>query len=645
MRYHNACAVLLLVMAGCGDVQRGVAVERPPLADSLLDLVDRLPAGADRCVFLRPSLVPSAQRELLVPISAANPVFWLQGGPFASVATVWQSSFEGTAMIALASTPSEPVTVRTFLEAHSPVEIAWGPCEGRCPGFVADFPDGGVLRLRSGEWSQAPVGVERDCERLARAAGGAVEVSAGDTERDGYARRRIELGQRGVIRVRMLDSTEWVAPGEALPSTTHRTNEALLTRIEEWFSWEDLALAAEDRRAFEEALVRDMVTEDLVPPDEVDMGSSQVLGVQLGAWTRALGRARGVDRQRIAAGLATLLERSLSAYPEELARAESLAKLYLDDLSRPDRALSVVDRALALPPPDLEHWRQLRREIESRLGPDVLARSLVVDQIVAPRWAARVAADLCDPERRDVDYALREGAWGALTDVVALRPHEWLRVAPATLPRRSLWETLDVVIDISLSGTESPAVMFSRVVRSSSDLGIVGAPFAEWREGERVAVVLPGLSERDGSASVTEGPVEVVVFEVVSLATVWRPVFGFRGRVTGDDVVIERVVGSARVFDWGVIARYVGRPLAGHDLGGFPSGTVQFEALTAEDGEQIVNLSREDVSIVCEQLDRVVRCESPRGDPIALRAFMLRVGARFMGEGAQRLWTNRWRAR
>jgi hypothetical protein len=414
----------------------------PPGPDRALDLLSRLPAGADRCVMVRPARVPAARRGLLARVSQAEPLAWIAGlgieayvsaqlerrtGPSGQVTLLWMRA-KGTARI------------RALLAAHSGLGLHWeddapacSPLE--CPLRARSLGDH-VVQIERGPFvPNARAGVEQQCARMAERSRTAVELSVARSRAFGSfsfsglpvrASSELHASATGihVSRVdRMRDPIEAErALGEgptadlllprsgSLGSNLRRVRDGASIRTELDLLWEDLELARDDEARLQAA---PRAAEALLSePPAADVGAparrEDVLA-ELGYRLELMQRAAGEPRKAEAQAARVLLERALQRDPEDEGLALLLAELLLSEHAEAAPARALVQRFAARPGAN-RGWPAIARHVAALTGVDALAHALVEHGMLDRRRARVVAHEIVAQMRDGTSYDRAERA-------------------------------------------------------------------------------------------------------------------------------------------------------------------------------------------------------------------------------------------
>jgi hypothetical protein len=421
---------------------RGKRSGAAPARDHALDLLARLPAGADRCVVVRPARVPPERRALLARVSQAEPLAWIaelgieayvsaqlerRSGPSGQITLLWMDAADGA-------------SARAELGAHSGLALHWEEDAARCgprecplrARLLADH----VVQIERGPFvPSARAGVEQQCARMADRSPGAVELSVARSRAFGgftfsglpvRASSELHASATGihVSRVdRMRDPIEaervlgegptadlLLPRSGSLGSNLRRTRDGAALRTELDLLWEDLELARDDEarlqaapRAAEALLAEPPPAGAAAPVRREDVLAE--LGYRLERMQRASGEPRKAEAQAARA----LLERRLERHPEDEGIALLLAELLLSELveAEPARALA---QSFAARPGANRGWPAIERHAAALTGVEALADALVKHGLLERRRARVVAHEILAQMRAGASYDRAERA-------------------------------------------------------------------------------------------------------------------------------------------------------------------------------------------------------------------------------------------
>ncbi|HEY8431535.1 MAG TPA: hypothetical protein VIL20_24310, partial [Sandaracinaceae bacterium] len=455
-----AALALPLWLGACGG---GVPAEHAAPAaarpDPAVELAALLPDDVERCVLVRPGLVAERRRSLVLLMSLADPTAWtseLHPVAYASaVATTEDGKRAQRAYYRFADDARE--------RAREVLPVRWldEPCEDHeCRLPVARWIDERTLEVARYAWPRRVRGISSAaCVQLAREDAEAVELAAEAVDqvaslpltqrRPSSYRLRVEAGsvvsrrevvledavQGRILEARLRARAAFADPALVPlgPGRRRIERDAERVAIVETRLWEELELAVEDDALRLRAIALGEMRSEPVPLARVRVDDLSAVRHQVRLRRARLARLPPEGRRAAAEELATLLERAWAAHPSELSFARSLARLSLDALGAPRRALAVVEDVLARGLADApEAWRALRREALAAVSAEELARALVADAIAPAAEAARAAEDLRALVEHGVPYDWAEGAWRASRELFAGRGPR--RPADARLP-------------------------------------------------------------------------------------------------------------------------------------------------------------------------------------------------------------------
>jgi len=409
-----------------GPGSSGKQLAAAPARDHALTLLARLPAGADRCVIVRPGRVPAERRALLARVSQAEPLAWIaelridayvsaqlerRSGPSGQVTLLWMQTVDGA-------------SARARLAAHSGLALHWEEDASSCSAFDcplrARMIGDSVVQIERGPFvPSARAGVEQQCARMAERSPAAVELSVARSRAFGSftfsglpvrASSELHASATGihVSRVdRMRDPIEAErALGEgpsadlllprsgSLGSNLRRMRDGAAIRTELDLLWEDLELARDDEARLQAA---PRAAEALLSePPAADAGAKvrrEDVLAELGYRLERMQRASGEPRKAEAQLARALLERGLERHPEDEGFALLLAELLLTELSDAEasRALAQV---FAARPGANRRWPAIERHAAALTGVEPLADALIRHALVERRRARAVAQQI-----------------------------------------------------------------------------------------------------------------------------------------------------------------------------------------------------------------------------------------------------------
>jgi hypothetical protein len=417
----------------------------PPTSDRAPELAALLPAGADRCIIARPSLIPPAQRMLVARVSQTEAMPWWPELEVVAYAGSFREHRDAPpSTVALLWVAAEPSRVRAVLDARGPQSFDWSggsaPCETNACPARASFLSPHVLRIEHGAMgtSSSP-GAEARCARMAAKSPDVLELT--------FARSRalLSLGL-GVLpltasselrpthsglhmrRKDLMRSTEdaeraandstaadvMLGPIGALGSNVRRQQTDASVQTDYDLLWEDLELArADDVRMQAAERKADALERSQPEPNAWPAHREDVLA-ELGFRLEEIRRASVTDRPTAVQAARALLEHALERSPDDEGLALLLAELLLDDLSLDN--LSVVEpvrdlvRRFRSRPGAQPRWGALRRRVAAFDGVEALAKVLVEDGLVERRKAHAVAGDIVLRLRGGAPYLEAERA-------------------------------------------------------------------------------------------------------------------------------------------------------------------------------------------------------------------------------------------
>lgn len=654
-------ALSLTGLAACGGDARPRALRPASPADDAVEVAALLPEEAERCVVARPRALAQRRRALVLYASWAEPEVYEADLPLAAYATALAEGSAGRARRSYLRFTHAGPDVRARAR-ELPVRWLDEPCEGlACRRPVARWVDERTLEIARREWPRRRLPVPTaECVRLARSAPQAFEVAVDATHlpsprpmptprrvrrtlrADGGAlgtRREMVFGDG--IEARIYES--WARGRASIPEVAlmplgpsrrriERQGERVVVRDRRL--WEELELALEDERLRRQALTLRRRRAEPTPLSRVDFENLAVVRHQIRLRQSAMARATGERRRRAAEELAALLQRGLEAHPGELGLARQLARLELEPLGRPARAVAVVDRVLAAGlADDPAPWQALRREASSHRGVEPFADALVGDGVAERAEARAVAEDLIALREAGVPYDWAEGAWRISRALAAPRrppvradahlPFEgavgalvgWARIA-TDAPRATVQVAVRVprVPEVRAVGESRPELVVVRGPDGGASL--VGAlPSADLLAartlGQRLADHVP------------PGPVDLTVElrEPQGRRLARLRVVGTR---QGEDLVVERVGRSLADAPWPALSRYLARPLAELPTALFPPPELTVRAESAEVAARLRRRAEPGPDGDCRVAGPVLRCRVP-GRPRELGELLLRV--------------------
>ncbi|MCZ7683488.1 MAG: hypothetical protein M5U28_33765 [Sandaracinaceae bacterium] len=415
-RRSLVAAMLAVAVASCGGPRAPGSARARPRPDDAVELAALLPDEVERCVVVRPGLVPDRRRSLVLLPSLAEPSAWAPDLRPIAYAMATATGEGGRRAQRSYYRFADDARER----ARAILAVRWldEPCEDvSCRLPVARWLDERTLEVARYEWPRRPLGTSSAaCVQLARARPDAVELAVERATHLGWVplsaprpsswtlrveggslvtRREIALEdavQARILEARLSARASWAEPALVPlgPSRRRIERDAELVTVVESRRWEELELAVEDDRLEQRASALREMRGEPVPIARVRVDDVGAVRHQVRLRRAGLPQLPLEERAAAAEELATLLERAWAAHPSELAFARTLARLSLDLLAAPERALRVADEVLARGiADDPEAWRTLRREALAMTGAEELARALAEDGIAPAAEAAR----------------------------------------------------------------------------------------------------------------------------------------------------------------------------------------------------------------------------------------------------------------
>lgn len=673
MRVVALGVVLTLALSGCGAPPIEVTPSRPMARlDDAVELATWLPEQAERCVVVRPHRLPVRRRQLAR--SQGWGMRWTLTAELDVLASATAEAHRSGGELARRIYFRFGGPVADVHERVRRLPVRWldDPCEGvECRVPVARWVDERTMEIARYEWPRRALPLDTsDCVRAARLRPEAVEIGLstsdlgllGASPRFGAAyptgpvrtERTLSADRRGVtilnvMRFRTADEAERAETsptrlarglGSFDPRDRQVERDGPTLYLTDRRRWTDLELEREDERALIAARARGRSRSEPLPIDEVDGANLAVVRHQVRLRAAGLERQHGERRRELGEELAALLARAVARHPAELALAERLARLEIDENGRPERVISIAERVLAsglATAPEL--WRTLRREALARSDPDATARVLLEDRIADdPRDAARGASDLSQLIGDGVPYEWAEAGWRLSREL----PSE---PAPArargSLARGGLLGAL-VALATLRSGGELPVPLFAITVSrriSTQALGRSGPPILVFGAPGEGAVIVGALAGPSPVAArrlselfeglLPSGPTSVVL-ELRDPASERALRLRIDGNLRGDTLQLARASTALVGVDWAQAERVLARPLAELSTALFPPPTL---SLRAESEEAAAELRRDANAFapgICELAGPYLRCRSPGHpnafDPLLLELARGRVG-------------------
>lgn len=661
-RRSLVAATLAVAIAACGSA-RAPGTSRPrPRPDDAVELAALLPDDVERCVVVRPGLVPDRRRSLVLLPSLAEPSAWAPDlRPIAyAMATATGEGGRRAQRSYYRFADDARERARTIL----PVRWLDEPCEDlACRLPVARWIDERTLEVARYEWPRGSLGTSSAaCVQLARERSDAVELAVERATHVGWVplssprpsrwtlrvdrgslvtRREIALEdavQARILEARLLSRASWVEPALVPlgPSRRRVDRDGELVAIVESRLWEELELAVEDDRLERRASATREIRGEPVPIGRVRVDDAGAVRHQVRLRRARLPQLAPEERAAAAEELANLLERAWAAHPSELSFAGTLVRLSLDLLAAPERALRVTDEILARGIADHpESWRTLRREALAMIGEGELARALAEDGVANAAEAARAAADLRALVEHGVSFEWAEGAWRTSRQLLDGRAPR--RPVDARLPFEGAlgalvgWARLG---DVERHATVQIAVRTAAASEARA-IGDARPELVAVRAADGGTVYVGALAAPDLVAlrrlnaalagAVGSGALEIAISlrapEGAELATLRAA-----GVLAGEDFVIQRADPDLAAAPWPLVTRYLAQPLAELPTALFPPPTLTIRAESAELAAELRRAAEERDPGACGAAGPVLRCRRP-GHPEQLGEVLLRIAA------------------
>jgi hypothetical protein len=647
-----AAWAVAVVAASCGGTPLAPASQAEP-ADPAVALALALPHG-DRCVVARPSRVADRRRSLIVPLVEDHAHVWARSPRIVAYASssseTDQGSIAGVTMLRLA----EPVGPRADdLRSVLPwtrVRVDGEPCRADdCALPVARRIDEHTIRIERGA-VRSMSDRESPCVALALDHPSAIDLAAQvlpcPSGELACARRRVlELAGDGlVLRDDMLYEDARQAAALASAFRDHGDVDGVDAEIEvrgatvtmlHRMVWDDLELAAEDRRIERDALTRRDAWRALVPVDEIDVSRLRYVVQQARLRDDQIARFHGDRRLEVARELDALLSRARDAHPDEPDLGARLTRLRLDVLGDPRGAISVIDEVIARSGRSDDRLR-LRREAyvaasaRASSDHDALERAtdVLLDGGIAPdRDAARAAArDFARLLLGGVAYEVAESAWMEARATLGRAIPLATCAAGSGAPTGSLPATLATLAE--LGGDRGPFSVFVVARRARDD-----APPAAHAPSSAAPVLLrfdhagdaPLLAGSAASvdallqlgaqleAELARGPYTIDVV-LVSLSS---PDVRRHARLVGEAGLarlrIDRADAWSARQDWPRVERYLAEPLRTLGARVFPPAELVVIAESEEEAARLAQVGADPPDTRCVARGVEIRC-APRPD-------------------------------
>ena len=431
MRWSPGALVFLIGLTACGEPARPARLRPVAPHDDAVALAALLPDGVERCVVARPRLLSQRRRSLALLQSWAEPEAYAADVPIVAYASAQAEGYGGRRARRTYLRFAGGADARGRARAL-PVRWLDEPCEGvACRRPVARWIDERTIEIARYEWPRRELPASSgDCVQLARRASDAFEIAVDATHRMGdrpapvprMTRRvlrevrgaletRRELSFRDAIEARVFASFHEGRVGPVEPAlmplgpsrrTFERDDERVVIRDRRL--WEELELALEDERLRRRALTLRRRRSEPAALSRVDFENLAVVRHQIRLRQAELARLARAEREAAAETLVALLERAVAVHPAELELVRTLARLELDVLDRPERAVAAIERVLAsgvAEHPD--RWRLLRREAQAHRSAAALAEALEADGVATGASAVAAAEDLVALRRGEIE--------------------------------------------------------------------------------------------------------------------------------------------------------------------------------------------------------------------------------------------------
>ncbi len=654
--------MLAVAVASCGGPRAPGSARARPRPDDAVELAALLPDEVERCVVVRPGLVPDRRRSLVLLPSLAEPSAWAPDLRPIAYAMATATGEGGRRAQRSYYRFADDARER----ARAILAVRWldEPCEDvSCRLPVARWLDERTLEVARYEWPRRPLGTSSAaCVQLARARPDAVELAVERATHLGWVplsaprpsswtlrveggslvtRREIALEdavQARILEARLSARASWAEPALVPlgPSRRRVERDAELVTVVESRRWEELELAVEDDRLEQRASdLREMRGEP-VPIARVRVDDVGAVRHQVRLRRAGLPQLPLEQRAAAAEELATLLERAWAAHPSELAFARTLARLSLDLLAAPERALRVADEVLARGiADDPEAWRTLRREALAMIGAEELARALAEDGVAPAAEAARAAVDLRALVEHGVSFEWAEGAWRTSRQLLDGRAPR--RPVDARLPFEG---ALGALVGWARLGDVERHVTVQIAVRTAASsearaigdtrpevVAVRGADGSTIYVGALAAPDLVALRRLNAALAgvAGSGPLEIAISmrdpEGAELGSLRAA-----GVLAGGAFVIQRADPELAAAPWPLVTRYLAQPLAELPLALFPPPTLTIRAESPELAAELRRAAEERDPGACRAAGPVLRCRRP-GRPEELGEVLLRIAA------------------
>ncbi len=654
--------MLAVAVASCGGPRAPGSARARPRPDDAVELAALLPDEVERCVVVRPGLVPDRRRSLVLLPSLAEPSAWAPDLRPIAYAMATATGEGGRRAQRSYYRFADDARER----ARAILAVRWldEPCEDvSCRLPVARWLDERTLEVARYEWPRRPLGTSSAaCVQLARARPDAVELAVERATHLGWVplsaprpsswtlrveggslvtRREIALEdavQARILEARLSARASWAEPALVPlgPSRRRVERDAELVTVVESRRWEELELAVEDDRLEQRASALREMRGEPVPIARVRVDDVGAVRHQVRLRRAGLPQLPLEQRAAAAEELATLLERAWAAHPSELAFARTLARLSLDLLAAPERALRVADEVLARGiADDPEAWRTLRREALAMIGAEELARALAEDGVAPAAEAARAAVDLRALVEHGVSFEWAEGAWRTSRQLLDGRAPR--RPVDARLPFEG---ALGALVGWARLGDVERHVTVQIAVRTAASsearaigdtrpevVAVRGADGSTIYVGALAAPDLVALRRLNAALAgvAGSGPLEIAISmrdpEGAELGSLRAA-----GVLAGGAFVIQRADPELAAAPWPLVTRYLAQPLAELPLALFPPPTLTIRAESPELAAELRRAAEERDPGACRAAGPVLRCRRP-GRPEELGEVLLRIAA------------------
>ena len=662
-----------MLLVGCGSSTPPPVVRLDaPGRDAASRLAARLPSGATSCAVARVAEVSERRRSLLRGLSSIQDFAWAPGAPTIALAQAARRGVDGRESRRVLLHVDDVTAAMHWLEDEAPLRVLWvetDPCvtgERECRRWHARAIDAHTIQIARGPWTDGESygergpGTQRRCADLAHRRPEAIELTI---ERQGLGVVVDDLGtpfggpgvDHSVVMIGEPLGVRWeeelVLPTElplevlevlletredsrasvlaaAATRESRRTSGGVRTIAR--IRWEDLELARDDAERLRRARMQAERARAPLDPNVIDVSDRALVDRQVALRRELVQQASSGGAQTHAEALRVLLERAVEVHTDDAELVGALVRT-LTELGEGEHAARWATRMLDGAIGDPEHWRQWRRRALAHVGAEALGDALRSDGL-ARGADANVAAEVLVAHASR--YEAAEAAWIASRSFARVGPRP-TRVASATLPADSAFETLLVALDVEGLARSLHAVLTIDAPLASRVGGAPEAPIVSWSEGRRgVRVGASTLASSDGLRGfgielVQELP-EDARFELAIAVLAFggdpqRPdaMLRARGRVHEDALVIEAFASTPRVsLRWENVARYLAQPLADLESRLFPPPDLELELDSDADATIVIERSEEeDTALDCVARENRVRCQTTPERDMARRAW------------------------